>query len=148
MNTINTPLQIPELDLKPEPTGGIQLTKDMQQTLALLTAFWRNKRVLLKASPSGTLFTASPQLKDVYHVTAVGANYQKQGDNIRCTEVMVMGHPSNTGNIWVRSHAAATVDNAWPLAKSEVVGVTITNLSMLHMLIATDGEKAIVAYTD
>lgn len=147
MQTIQQPLTIPELDLKPESAGAIELTLDMQQTLALLTGFWRNTRVLLKASPSGILFVTSPQLTDVLHVTATGANFTYQGENIPCSEIMVMGHPDNTGRIWVRPHAVATTSNAWPLAAKDVVGLSITNLNMLHLLIVTNTEKAIIAYS-
>jgi len=147
MKTIGTPMQCPELDITPKPEGGIQLSDNMQQTLALLTAFWHNQRVVLKASPNGILFTTSPQLEDILHVTGVGANDTYQGANIKVSEVMVMGHPDNTGKIWVRSKKAATVDNSWPLAANDVVGFSITNLSMLHLLIVTASEKAIIAYT-
>ena len=147
MLNIGNPMQIPELDLKPEQAGGVQLSEDMQQALALLTAYWRNKRVLLKASPSGVLFVTSPQIKDIFHVVGVGANYVYQGDNIECSEVLVMGHPDNTGRVWVKPHATATTANAWPLNKGDVVGVGITNLIMLNLLIAVNGETAIIAYT-
>ncbi len=147
MTHIGTPMKIPELDLLPEQEGGIQLSKDMQQVLSLLTAFWKNKRVVLKASPSGVLFSSSPPLEDIYHVTGVGANDTYQGENIPCSEVMVMGHPDNTGIIWARSRVIATVNNAWPLAAKEVMGFTITNLNLLHLLLVVAGEKAIIAYT-
>jgi hypothetical protein len=147
MARVGNPLKIPELDLRPEPLGGVELSENMQQTLALLTAFWRNQRVVLKASPSGVLFTASPQLEDIFHVTGVGANDVYQGSNIQCSEVLVMGHPDNAGKIWARSKKVATVDNAWPLAAGDVMGFTITNLNMLHLLIVVDGDKVIVAYT-
>lgn len=146
MNTIGNPMTIPELDLKPEPTGGIQLSEDMQQTLSLLTAFWLNKRILLKASPSGILFTASPQIKNVFHVTASSGNYVYQGDNIECTEIMIMGHPDNTGKVWIKPHDIAATTNAWPLNKGDAICLSITNLNMLNLLIVTNGEKAIVAY--
>lgn len=147
MTKIHTPMQIPELALKPDPTGGIELTEDMQQTLALLTGFWQNKRVLLKASPSGVLSTASARIKDIKHYTGVGANDTLTGDDIPCTEVLVMGHPDNTGKVWVRPDATAAVNNSWPLAGGEVVGFTIDNLKQLNMLVVVDGEKLIVAYT-
>jgi len=147
MIQIGTPLKVPELNLSPEPEGGIVLSKDMQQVLSLLTGYWQNKRLLLKSSPSGVLFTSSPQLNDIYHVPGVGANFEYKGSDIPCTEILVMGHPTNTGNIWVKPNAVATVDNAWPLAKSEVLNISLTNLSILNILIVVDGEKAIVAYT-
>ena len=140
-------MAIPELDLRPELVGGVQLSDDMQQTLSLMAAYWRNKRVLLKGSPSGALFVVSPQVKDIIHVVGVGANYAYNGDNIECSEVMIMAHPANTGTIWVKPHALATTDNGWPLDKKEVLGLGITNLNMLTLLIVVDGEKAIIAYT-
>jgi hypothetical protein len=148
MSTIGTPIQIPELFLTPEPGGGVQLTENMQQALALLAGYWQNRRVLLKATPSGILCITSPQIKNVFHVTATSTNYTYVGDNIECSEILIMGHPSNTGLIWVKPHATATTDNAWPLAKSEVLGISITNLDMLNLLIAVNAEKAIIAYTD
>lgn len=147
MLSIGNPMPIPELDLRPEPTGGIQLTEDMQQALSLLVGYWKNKRVLLKASPSGALFVTSPQIKDIFHVTATSGNYAYQGENIECSEVLIMGHPDNTGRVWVKPNGTAATTNAWPLNKDDVVGLGITNLNMLNLLIVTDTEKAIIAYT-
>lgn len=147
MSVIGNPMDIPELDLRPEPTGGIQLTDDMQQALALLVGYWKNKRVLLKATPSGVLFVTSPQIKDIFHVTATSGSFVYQGENIECSEVLIMGHPDNTGRVWVKPNATATTANAWPLAAGDVVGLGITNLNMLNLLIVTNTEKAIIAYT-
>ena len=147
MLNIGNPMTIPELDLKPEPSGGIQLSEAMQQVLALLVGYWKNKRVLLKSSPSGVLFVTNPQIKDVFHVTATGTNYTYQGENIECSEILVMGHPDNTGRVWVKPNATASTVNAWPLDKGDVISMGITNLNMLNLLIVTNGEKAIIAYT-
>ena len=147
MQNIGTPMRCPELDLTPQLTGAIQLSDNMQQVLSLNTAFWRNQRVVLKATPSGVLFTCSPQLEDIIHVPATSNDFAYQGEDLKVSEVMVMGHPDNTGNVWARSKVAATVDNAWPLAAKEVMGFTITNLNMLRLLIKLDGEIAIIAYT-
>ncbi len=147
MQTIGTPMQCPELHLSPDKQGAIQLSENMQQTLALTAAFWHNQRVILKAAPTGILFTTSPPLEDILHVLSDQADYEYQGPNIPCTEVMVMGHPDNAGNVWARSKKVATVDNAWPLAAKESMGFTVTNLNMLHLLIKADAEKAILAYT-
>ena len=147
MARIGNPMKCPELDLQPEPKGGIELSENMQQVLSLMTAFWRNQRVVLKATPSGVLFTCSPQLEDIFHVPATSNDFAYQGEDLKVSEVMVMGHPDNTGNVWARSKLAATVDNSWPLAAGEVVGFSITNLNMLRLLIKLDTEKAIIAYT-
>ena len=147
MAKIGTPLQIPELYLTPEPEGAIDLSKDMQQTLALLTGFWQNQRVLLKSSPTGILHTSSARLADVVHFTGAGANDTQQGEDVPCTECLCMGHPDNTGTVWVRPDVEATTDNAWPLKASEAVSIAVHNLKQLQMLIVVDGEKLIVAHT-
>jgi len=147
MSNINKPMAVPELNLKPPIDGKVRLSEDMQQTLALLTAYCENKRVTLKASESGVLNTTSAKIKDIVHYTGVGANDTQTGKNVSCTEIMVMGHPDNTGKVWVRPDKMATVNNSWALSAGEVVGFTVDNLKQLNMLIVVDGEKLICAYT-
>lgn len=146
-SVIQTPLYIPELDLKPVPTGGLELSEDIQQALALIAGFWRNKRVLLKASQAGILFVASPQITDIFHVTATTGDFLYQGESLECTDVLVMGHPDNAGLIWVRPHTQAEVTNSWPLLKKESIDVTLSNLTQLHLRIVTQGDIAIIVYT-
>ena len=147
MHDIIKSMSIPGLNLKPPITTAVRLSADIQQTLALMTAYCENKRVVLKASESGILSVASARIKDIVHIVGVGANSEKIGGNVPCTECLVMAHPDNTDKIWVRPYKMATVNNAWPLSKSEVVGFTLNNLKQLNMLIVVDGEKVIVAYT-
>jgi hypothetical protein len=147
MLAIGTPIAVPELNLQPEQAGGVQLSEDMHQSLSLLTAFFLNKRVLLKASPSGMLYVTNPPLFDVLHVAAVGAAYAYQGNDLPCSEVMIMAHPDNTGRVWVRTNATATVNNAIPLDKGDFIVVSCTNMNQLNLLIAVDTEKAIIAYS-
>lgn len=147
MPDINKPMAVPELNLRPPIDGKVKLSEDMQQTLTLLTAYCENKRVILKASGSGVLSTASALIKDIVHIAGVGANSEKTGGDVLCTECLVMAHPDNTGKVWVRPYKTATVDNAWPLSKNEVVGFTLDNLKQLNILIVVAGEKVIVAYT-
>ena len=147
MSDINKPMDIPELNLKPPIDGKVRLSEDMQQTLALLTAYGDNARKLLRASESGVLNVTSARIKEIVHFTGVGANDTQKGFATPCTECMVMGHPDNTGLVWVRPYKGAALSNAWPLAAGEVVGFTLDNLSQLNILIVVDGEKLIVAYT-
>jgi len=147
MDGHDSPVKMPELNLIPESERGIELDAGMKQVMSLLTAYCKEQRVTLQATPSGMLFVGSTQIGDMFHVTANDTNYKYQGANIACSEVMVMGHPSNGDTIWVRPHKIATVDNAWPLLKYDVVSFTITNLSMLHILIPVNTQEAIVAYT-
>ncbi len=147
MQEVGTPLGIPELDIKGQPSAPLTLSDNIQQVLSTLCGFWKNKRTLLKSSPSGILFTASPQLEDIIHNTGSGANDTYQGGKQPCTEVIIMGHPDNTGKIWARTKEVATVNNAWPLDANDAISFTITNLNMLHILTVVDGEKAIIAYS-
>ena len=147
MNRIGTPMKCPELNLEGDPSGGIELSENMQQVLSVLTGFVKNKRVLLKASPGGVLETTSSRLQDIEHFTADQDNYTKKGDDIPCSEIMVMAHPDNTGKVWVRTMTDATTANSWPLAAGEVINFAVDNLRDLRMLIVTDTEKLIVAYT-
>ena len=147
MNRIGTPMKCPELNLQGEPTGGIELSENMQQVLSVLTGFVQNKRVLLKASPGGVLETTSARLNDIKHYTATEANHALQGDDKPCSEIMCMGHPSNSGKVWVRTLTAAGLTNSWPLGAGEVINFAVDNLRDLRMLIVVDTEKLIVAYT-
>lgn len=146
MSRVGVPLKVPELNLQPEQEGGIELSENMQQVLSLLTAFSKNRRIIVKASPVGALRTTSARIIDIEHFTGVGANDTQQGGDVPCSEAMCMGHPDNTGKVWVRSLATATVNNAWPLGAGESVNISVDNLRDLQMLIVVDTEKLIVAY--
>lgn len=147
MPDIRKPMGVPELDLKPEISGKVRLSEDMQQTLALLTALGVTGRKVMKCSESGILYTQSPRIKDIVHFTADGAGDTQTGDNVACSECLVMGHPDNSGLIWVRPYKTASADNAWPLSANDVVNLTIDNMNQLNMLIVVDTEQLIVAYT-
>jgi len=146
MQNIGTPLQCEQLKLSPERQGGINLSDDMQQSLALLAGFSKNQRIIIEASPNGVLRVTSGRLIDVVHYTATAGNQTKQGSDVPCSEVECMGHPSNGGKVWVRSLATATVDNAWPLGPGEVKNFSVDNLRDLQMLIVVDTERLIVSY--
>lgn len=146
MLRIGVPLKTPELNLQPEPEGGIELSEDMQQVLSLLTGFSKNRRIVLQSSPVGSLRTTSARIQDVVHFTATEANDTQQGTDVPCGECLCMGHPDNASKVWVRSLAVATVSNAWPLGPGETVRISVDNMRDLQMLIVADTEKLIVAY--
>jgi len=145
MPTIKKAMQIPELALKPPIEGAMRLSEDMQQTLALLCGYHVNQRVLLQATDTGILHTVGPRFFDVQHVTGSGANDHPDLPDIPCSEVLVLGHPDNTGMIWVRPGGTAAVDNAVPIAKSEGMTFSIHNTKSLSVLVVVDGETAILA---
>ena len=147
MGNPNGPVKMPELNTIPESERGIELDAGMKQVLAVLAAYCQEKRVSLRCSPGGVLYVSSSQVGDILHILATGANHLYQGDDVQCSEVMVMGHPSNGDTIWVRTHKQADTNNSWPLLKNEVVSFSISNLSLLRIRIVADTEKAIVLYT-
>lgn len=146
MTRIGTPLKLPELNLQPEPEGGIELSEDMQQVLSLLTGFSKNRRIILQSSPVGALRTTSARLIDIKHFTATSDNDELQGLDVPCSEVMCMGHPSNTGKVWVRTLTTAAVTDSWPLGAGETINFSVDNFRDLQMIIVVDTEKLIVAY--
>jgi len=147
MSDILIPFGIEDLLLKPEMAGRIRLSDDMQQTLAAITGYDGVSRRLLRCSKSGVLRTSSPRIKDILHVTGSGANDEWQGTDVKATEVLVMGHPNNTGLIWIKNDEIATANNGWPLGSGDIMSITVDNLNNLHILIVVDAEKAIVAYS-
>ncbi len=145
MARIGTPLKCPELHLSPEKEGGIELSDNMQQSLSLLTGFSKNHRIILQASPVGSLRTTSPRIQDFKHLEGSGPNDQVQGIDIPCSEIMCMGEPSNTGTIWVRTLKTATTSNAWPLAAGEVVNLSADNFRDVRALVIDHADVLICA---
>lgn len=147
MPEILIPFKIEDLLLRPELVGRIRLSEDMQQTLAALCGYDDVARRLLRCSKGGVLHTTTPRIDNILHATANQDNYTTQLPNRKTTEVMIMGHPDNTGLVWVKNDETASTANGWPLAANGILNVTVDNLNNLNLLIAVNGEKAIVAYT-
>lgn len=147
MFEILVPFKIDGLLMKPEFSGRIKMSEDIQQTLASLVGYDEATRRMLRCSEGGVFYVTSPRLKNIVHITANDDAYDWQGSDEKVTEIMVMGHPDNSGLVWVKNDEAATTNNGWPLAAKEILGVTVENLNNLHLLIASTGEKAILLYT-
>ena len=147
MPTTQLPMQSDKLGIRPPLPSQIPVAEQLVQTLAQLLGYHNGERVVLKASPSGILYNASPALTDVFHWTATAPNEAKHGLNIVATEVLCIAHPDNTGRVWVRTKKAATVDNAIPLGAGDSISFSVENLQDLHALIVVNGEKLIVGYS-
>lgn len=141
------PFQMPFL-------GGGQQTKfeatelDLPKRVSIIAIYDGSTGRLARGHPSGCIATASMRIRDIFHVTATDANHDYQGTDIKCTEVMIMGHPDNAGRVWVKNDEGATNANGWPLGASDSVVLSIETLLNLHLRIENDTEKAIIAYTD
>lgn len=147
MVEFQTPLNTPDIGIRPPLEGRQPFDVELKRTIAMIAGKSDSDMRLLKCSPSGVLTVCSNILQDIVHITGVGANYAYVGDAQQVSEVMIMGHPSNAALIWVTRDKVATVDNGWPLAKNDVLTLSLTNLSDLNILIVGAGEKAIIAYT-
>ena len=147
MPTTQLPMGSERLGIRPPLPSQIPVAEQLVQTLAQLLGYHNGERVVLKASPSGILYNASPALTDVFHWTAAAPNEAKHGLNIVATEVLCIAHPDNTGKVWVRTKKAATVDNAIPLDAGDMIGFSVENLQDLHALMVVNGEKLIVGYS-
>ena len=147
MPTTQLPMGSERLGIRPPLPSQIRVAEQLVQTLALLLGHNAGNRVVLKASLSGVLYTASPRLSDVFHWTAAAPNTAEQGDNIAATEILCQAHPDNTGRIWVRTRKDAATDNAFPLDKGDVIGFSVENLSELRALIVANGDTLIVGYS-
>ncbi|GAH68375.1 unnamed protein product, partial [marine sediment metagenome] len=87
MPDIVKPMRIPGLNLSPPLTGKVRLSEDMQQCLSLLTGYYDNQRVLIKATESGVLQTVQPAIKDIVVFTATDPKKNWYGGDIPCTDV-------------------------------------------------------------
>ncbi|GAJ09764.1 unnamed protein product, partial [marine sediment metagenome] len=63
------------------------------------------------------------------------------------TEVMIMAHPANTGDVWVNLDAAAAVDTGWYLDAGDYVQWSMGNLSRLRLNTTIIGDKVIILRT-
>lgn len=147
MPNIRKPMGVSELNLKPPIDGTVRLSEDMQQTLALLTAMGVTERKVLKCSESGILATTSPRVKGVWNETGSGANDDLVGDNIACTECLVMAHPDNGGRLWVKPFGAAAADDGVPLDAGDAINLTVDNLNQVNIRVVANGDKIVVLYS-
>jgi hypothetical protein len=148
MMHIMIPFSLKELSLKPDLRPPLEISEDIQQTLAAIVGWDGEGRKLLKSTLSGALTEVSPPVKKVIHKTASEANDVITFSDTPTTEVLVRGHPDNADKVWVTVRETPTVNNSWPLGKDDAVVVTTNNLSELQLLIVGNGEKAIIMYTE
>jgi len=147
MNGFSTQQGIPGFTVRGGSPLAIPISTVIQQAVSLLMGYTYSEAIPLRASPAGILYVAEPRISDVEHWQATGANYTKQGDYKLCTQVLCIGHPDNTGLVWVAPRKTATADNGIPLAKNESITLSVENLAELNALIVVNGEKLIVAYS-
>lgn len=147
MPQIEIPFPFGDLPLKPEISGKVRVSDDVQQTLATLLGWDGSSRRLLRCALSGVLQVTSPQVRRIYHVGGGGAGSIVTFGNIPTSEVMIRGHPSNGDLIWVALGQTPTSANGWPLSTNDNIVLSVDNLNRLQILIVTATEQAIITYT-
>lgn len=147
MGEVRTPFELVDLPTKPPLKSNPIISSDIQQTLATLVGYDGTARRILKSTPTGILQTVNPLAQKFANLLADEANYVWQGDDIKCSEIVVRAHPDNSGRVWVNVYAAAAADTGWPLDGNEHIVLTLTNLSHLHIKIIANGEKVNLFYT-
>lgn len=147
MAEIIMPFPFADLPIKPEMTGKVKVSEDMQQTLATLLGWDGSSRRLVKTSMTGVMQTTTPQVRDIRTEVAGEAVQVKTFTDTPTTEVMIMGHPDNSDKIWVDFGTLPTIWTSWPLDAKDTLIISIDNLNKLQILIVGNGEKALILYT-
>jgi len=146
MGIARKPFELIDVPTTPPLPISPRISDEIQQSIATLVGYDGNARRLLKVTSTGMLQVVNPLSLKFQNILANIPNYVWQGTNVKCSEVVVRGHPDNGGRIWVNVFAAAAADVGWPLDSNEYITLTLTNLSYLHLKIITNTEKAIIYY--
>ena len=96
---------------------------------------------------SGVLYTGSAKVKGVWNETGIGADDNLVGDDMVCSECVVMASIDNAGRLWVKPYGVADEDDGVPLDGGDAVNFTVTNLNQIHVNVIADGDKVIVIYS-
>jgi len=132
MFRIQKPLPFPQLDAKPEITGLVNLSDDMQQCLSLLTAYNGSVRRLLRCNELGVLLVTSPQTNPVLAKTSVGDNTYYAFPSQLCSECIIKADASNAGVVHIQIDSQATPPTTYPLAAGDWVIIHPINLDRVN----------------
>lgn len=148
MTDLNIPMgQQPE-EVQPQLVSGARVSENIQQTLALLTAYDGAARKLVRCTEMGGVHIVSPPVKGILNIQADGDGDTWQGGNIKTTEVLVKAKINNVGVTWVNVNTPATGNVGYGLEPGDFVRFTIRNLNQLHIYLTYDDEWAIVVYAE
>ncbi len=147
MAEIEIPFPLKGIPIKPELTGRLKIDDTMIQTLAALCGWDGQARRLLTCALNGALHTVTPQISKIQNKASTGGNEDITYTAESTTEIMVMAHPTNSGDIWVNLDAAGAVDTGWYLDAGDYVQFSLNNIDRLHTFLVTSGDKVIVLQT-
>ena len=147
MPEVLIPLTFDDLPIKPPLVGRPRISEDMQQTVALLVGWDETTRRLIRVSPTGVLYVASPRVKGIINELSTGDGDTYQGGDIKTSEVMIRAKPTNSGRVWINVGAAANDNVGYPLDSGEWVSFSINNLHTLYLYFTKAADYAIIVYT-
>lgn len=147
MFEIEIPFKIKGVKFKPEQTGMIKVDEVMIQTIASLCGWDGEARRLLTCALGGALHTVTPQVADITNRASTGATEDMTWAAQPTTEIMIMAHPTNTGDLWVNLDAAAAVDTGWYLDAGDYVQFSINDMKRLNIHVVTSGDKIAIIRT-
>ena len=141
-------LTFDDLPTKPPITGRPKVSEDIQQTIALLSAWDGATRRLVRVSPSGVIRTGSARVKGLYNIVADQDAYTISCPDCPTSEVMIRAFPDNTGRVFVNIGAAAALNVGYPLFTGEWVNLSVNNINSLQLYIEKNTDKVAVIYTE
>jgi len=147
MFEIQIPFKIKGVKFKPEQTGMIKVDEVMIQTIASLCGWDGEARRLLTCALGGALNITSPRVDGITNKTSSGAAEDMTFTDQPTTEIMIMAHPTNTGDVWVNLDTVAAVDTGWYLDAGDYVVISINNMSRLNLHVVTTGDKVAILRT-
>lgn len=148
MYDILKPFTFDDIPTKPEIKGRPKLTEDLQQTLALLSAWDSRTRRLVRCSPTGVIRVGSARAMGVYNIVANQDGYVITCDDCPASEVMLRAFPDNSGRVFVNIGIAAALNTGYPLFTGEWVNLSVNNLNSLQLYIEKSTDKVAAIYTE
>ncbi len=132
MFEILKPLTFDDLPTKPPISGRPKVSEDLQQTIALLSGWDGSTRRLIRVSPTGTLYVASPKAKGIINQQASGDADDYQAPNIVTSEVLIKAKTGNSGNVWINVGKAAAANVGYQLLSGDWISFSVNNLNSLQ----------------
>lgn len=146
MGTLGTPVGDRDLTITPSPGSQPRTADVYQQSLSLMLGMAKGNRTPVRVCQTGMLMVNDAKMTDIVHYTATSDDFPVVGTVRQVSSVVVMGHPDNSGRVWVRPNGVASSLNGWPLDAGSAMNIAIDCFSQISALIATSGDTLIVAF--
>ena len=147
MFEIEIPFKIKGVPFRPEQTGMVKVDEKLIQTIASLCGWDGEARRLLTCALNGALHVTSPQVEAITNPYSTYPNQHITFPDTPTTEIMIMACPTNGGDVWIQVGKVAAVDDGWYLDAGDYVKLSVNNLSVLDILLITNGDMITIMQT-